>query len=341
VIRECLSKVIEGLDLTQAEAVAVMDDIMSGRCTDAQIAGFLTALRLKGETVEEICGFAKVMREKATRVQADPRVIDTCGTGGDAQGTFNISTAAALVAAGAGVQVAKHGNRSVSSASGSADVLRTLGVNIDATPAQIEACMAETGIGFLFAPLLHGAMKHAIGPRRELGIRTVFNVLGPLTNPAGARRQLLGVYASSLAPTMALVLKALGSERAMVVHGHDGLDEITLSDETTVAELRDGEVQEFVIGPDDFGMRRCPLEAIRVSHAEESAARIRSVLAGEAGPARDIVVLNAGAAIVVAGKAADMMDGVELATRAIDSGRAREALARLVEVSNRAPAAGE
>ncbi len=334
-IRESIQQLIDGKHLTRDTAKAVMDEIMSGACTQAQIGCFLTALRLKGETVDEISGFAAVMREKATPIDGGADVIDTCGTGGDAHGTFNISTAAALVAAAAGVRVAKHGNRSVSSSSGSADVLQELGVNIEAEVNRVEACIREAGIGFLFAPRLHASMKHAIAPRREIGIRTVFNILGPLTNPASAKRQLLGVYAPELAPVMAEVLNTLGSIRAMVVHGHDGLDEITLSDETTVAELKDGTVTEAVIAPDDFGMPRAPLDQLRVKDVQESAAVIRDMFSGTTGPARDITILNAAAAIVVAGKAEDMMAGTDVAARMIDEGRAQQTLDRLVEVSNR------
>ena len=334
-IREAIQKVVSGEDLSREEATAVMNEIMTGECTGAQIGSFITALRQKGETVEEIVGCAKVMREKATRIAAPPHVIDVVGTGGDSQHTFNISTTAAIVAASAGATVAKHGNRSVSSTSGAADVLKALGVNIEADTATVEACIEKAGIGFLFAPLLHGAMKHAIGPRREIGIRTVFNILGPLTNPAGAPRQLLGVYASTLAPTLALVLKQLGSTHVMVVHGHDGLDEITIAEETTIAELKDGEVNEYVIAPEEFDMSRASLDEIRVSSSEESAACVRKVLAGETGPARDVVLLNAGAAIYVADLAEDLVAGVERARQAIDQGDAAKTLETLVAVSSR------
>ncbi len=332
-IRDCLKTVISGNDLTREQAQAVMNSIMSGDCTDAQIGAFITAMRIKGESIEEITGFVQAMRDKATRIKTTGEVIDTCGTGGDASGTFNISTAAALVAAGAGARVAKHGNRSVSSSSGSADVLRELGLNLEAETGIVERCISEAGIGFLFAPRLHAAMKHAIGPRREIGIRTVFNILGPLTNPAGARRQLLGVYASRLVPVMAQVLRNLGSVRAMVVHGHDGLDEITIAGETTVAELKNGEVNEYVIAPEDFGMKRSSLAVISAQSPEQSAAIIRSVLTAEPGPARDITVLNAAAALVVSGVAEDMITGTDLAAEAIDSGRAMHTLERLVTLS--------
>ncbi|MBN1257708.1 MAG: anthranilate phosphoribosyltransferase [Planctomycetes bacterium] len=333
-IKEAIAKLIEGQDLTMDECALVMNDIMSGQCTDAQIGAFLVTMRLKGETVEEIAAAAKVMREKATRVPASVPVIDTCGTGGDGLATFNISTAAAIVAAGGGAHIAKHGNRSVSSSSGSSQVLEALGVNIDAPVEVVAKCIEEAGIGFLFAPLLHGAMKYAIGPRKEMGVRTIFNILGPLTNPAGAKRQLLGVYTSSLVETLAHVLKTLGSECAMVVHGHDGLDEISITDETTLAQLKDGEVESLVIAPEDFDMKRAPLEAIRVASPEESAEVIRKLLAGGQGPARDIVLLNAGAALFVAGIAEDMVDGIARAAEAIDSGTAAKTLEKLVAVSN-------
>jgi anthranilate phosphoribosyltransferase len=334
-IREAIAALVDGVELSREQARAVMNEIMSGECTDAQIGAFLTALRLKGETVGEIAGCAEVMREKATAIRAPGGCIDTCGTGGDSLHTFNISTAAALVAAGAGVTVAKHGNRSVSSTSGSADVLQALGVNVDAPPALVEQCLAEAGIGFLFAPRMHGAMKHAIGPRREMGIRTVFNILGPLTNPAGATRQLVGVYDAALAPVLAEVLGALGSERALVVHGHDGLDEISITGETTVAELDAGRVTTRTVTPEALGLERAPLAAIQVQSAEESAARIRGVLDGAHGPARAITLLNAGAAVYVAGRAGDMKEGVRVAREAVDSGAARTALDRLAALSAR------
>ncbi len=334
-IREAIAALVDGVELSREQARTVMNEIMSGECTDAQIGSFLTALRLKGETVGEIAGCAEVMREKATLIRAPEGCIDTCGTGGDSLHTFNISTAAALVAAGAGVTVAKHGNRSVSSTSGSADVLQALGVNVDAPPSLVEQCLAEAGIGFLFAPRMHGAMKHAIGPRREMGIRTVFNILGPLTNPAGAKRQLVGVYDPALAPVLAEVLGALGSERALVVHGHDGLDEISISGETTVAELAEGRVTTRTLTPEEAELEPAPLAALQVSSAEESAARIRGVLDGEHGPSRAITLLNAGAAIYVAGKASGIAEGVRVAAEAIDSGAARTALDRLAALSER------
>ena len=334
-IREAIAKVVGGTDLSCDEAAAAMDAIMSGEATDAQIAAFAIGLRMKGETVDEITGCARVMREKATRIEApSPDVLDTCGTGGDASGTFNISTASALVAAGAGCCVAKHGNRSVSSASGSADVLRALGVNIEADVPTVERSLREAGIGFLFAPALHKAMKHAIGPRREMGVRTIFNILGPLTNPARATRQVLGVYDPALLETMARVLGNLGSVRCLVVHGEDGLDELTTTTSSRVCELDQGQVRCYSIHPGLCGLPQASLDDLRVDGPEESASVIRRVLAGAEGPHRDIVALNAGAAIYVGGKAADLAEGVRVAQECIDSGAAARALARLVAVTN-------
>lgn len=333
-IRDALAAVIDGVDLSREESTAVMDEIMSGRCTDAQIGAFLVALRIKGETVDEIAGAASVMRQKATRVPAPSHVIDVVGTGGDGQKTFNISTCAALVAAAGGAVVAKHGSRSVSSSSGSSQVLEELGVNIGASVEVVARCIEEAHIGFLFAPNLHAAMKHAIGPRKEMAVRTIFNILGPLTNPAGARRQVMGVYASDLVETMAHTLRELGAERVLVVHGHDGLDEITITDETTVAQYLGGEVERLVIAPEDFGLVRARLDALRVSDPAQSAALVRAVLQGELGPARDVVLLNAGAALFVAAVAEDIAEGVEQAREAIDSGKAAETLERLAALSH-------
>lgn len=334
-IREAIAKLVSGVNLSQNEAEAAMGEIMSGGATDAQIAAFVVALRMKGETVEEITGCARAMRAKATRVAApSDTVLDTCGTGGDARGTFNISTAAALVAAGAGCCVAKHGNRAVSSASGSADVLRELGVRIDAPVPLVERSLREAGIGFLFAPALHGAMKHAVGPRREMAIRTVFNILGPLTNPAGARRQLLGVYDHALIETMAAVLANLGSIRCMVVHGDDGLDELTTTTTSRVCELEGGKLRTYALSPEALGFPRARLEELTVGSVGESAEAIRGVLAGRRGPQRDVVVLNAAAALTVAGLAADLAEGARHAAAAIDSGAAAKALERLVAITN-------
>ena len=334
-IQEAIKDLIAGADLGRAKMRAVMEQIMSGQATDAQIGAFLVALRIKGETIDEIAGGAEVMREKATPiVTVRPDLIDTCGTGGDDSGTFNISTTVAFVACGAGLAVAKHGTRSISSQCGSSDVLTALGVNIEATPEKVGECIDEVGIGFLFAIALHGAMKHAIGPRRELATRTVFNILGPLTNPAGAKRQLLGVFDGALTEALAGVLRELGSERALVVHGSDGLDEITLTGPTQVSELRDGQISTHQIHPGDFGLQTVAAEALKGGDADYNARILREVLDGKEGPQRDVVLLNAAAAMVVGGLAEDITAGLEVARASIDSGKARQALDRLVEVSN-------
>lgn len=333
-LKDYLRRAVEREDLPEADAAEAMRIIMSGRATDAQIAAFLVAMRLKGETVAEITGFARVMREMATPIEAEGVLVDTCGTGGDRSSTFNISTTAALVAAGMGVKVAKHGNRAVSSSTGSADVLKALGVNIDAAPEVVARSIREAGIGFLFAPRLHSAMKYAIGPRREMGVRTVFNILGPLTNPAGARRQVVGIYSADLTEKIAGVLANLGCDRAMVVHGADGLDEITISRESKVTELRGGVITTYAVAPEDLGLRRSGLDAIRVSSIDEGAAAVREVLSGASGPRRDIVLANAAATAVVAGVAGTLLEGVAAAAGAIDSGLARAALERLVAVTN-------
>jgi anthranilate phosphoribosyltransferase len=334
-IREAVKKAIEGIHLTGGEARAVMEIIMNGEATDAQIGGFLVAMRLKGETIEEISAFARVMREKATRIDAgSPDVLDTCGTGGDSAGTFNISTVAAFVAAGAGVTVAKHGNRSVSSHCGSADVLAALGVNIDIPPERVSDCLKEVGIGFLFAPKLHASMKHAIGPRRELGIRTFFNILGPMTNPAGASRQLLGVYSAPLVETVAGVLADLGSVHAFVVHGSDGLDEITTAGETMVGEVSGGAVTMYSIAPEKYGIERAKKEDLEGGDPARNAEIVIDVLSGGKGPQRDIVLLNSAYAICAGGKTATPEEGLSLAELSIDSGAAIIALRRLREFTN-------
>lgn len=334
-ICKAITKIIEGENLTRTEAIAVMTEIMEGSATPAQIGSFITAMRMKGETVEEITGFACVMRAMATKVKCkSEKVIDTCGTGGDGLHTFNISTACALVAAGAGAIVAKHGNRSVSSSCGSADVLKELGVNIEADVAVVEKCLDETGIGFLFAPLLHKAMKHAIGPRREIGIRTVFNILGPLTNPAGAKSQLMGVYNPDLTETLANVLKNLGSERVFVVHGEDGEDEISITGRTKISELRDGNIHNYTVNPEDFGLRKALLKEIIGGDAKENAGILLSILDGEKGAKRNAVVLNAAAVLVSAGIANDLKSGISIAEESIDSGRARQKLNDLIKCSN-------
>jgi len=327
-----IARVVDRHDLSSEDMSSVMRAIMTGGATPAQIAGFLVALRMKGETVTEVVAAASVMRELASGVDLSglENTVDIVGTGGDASGTFNVSTASMFVAAAAGCHVAKHGNRSVSSKSGSADVLEAAGVRLDLTPDQVGRCVREVGVGFMFAPAHHGAMKHAIGPRRELGVRTIFNVLGPLTNPAGVPNQLLGVFSEDLVEPLAEVLQRLGSRHVMVVHSRDGLDEISIGDTTDVAELKDGEVLRFNLRPEDFGMRRAPLDSIRVDSAEASLAMLRGVLEDKPGPARDIVVLNAGAAIYAAGVTDSLAEGVRWADSAIASGEARNRLDRLV-----------
>ncbi len=336
-IREAIDKLVNRVNLSEADMIDVMNQIMTGEATPLQVASFLTALRMKGETVEEITGAARVMREKAHRVNVGSKtVLDTCGTGGDQKGTFNISTTVAFVLAGAGVNVAKHGNRSVSSHSGSADVLGALGVKIDAPRERVEQCIAEIGIGFLFAPLLHEAMKYAVQPRRDIGIRTIFNLLGPLTNPAMATHQLIGIYSGELVGMIARVLKNLGSVCAMVVHGLEGLDEISLCGPTQVAELRDGQVKQYLIEPEQFGLKRCRLEDLQGGDPEQSAAMVRAVLDGEPGPRRDVVLLNGGAALYISGSASNIEEGIRLAAQSIDSGKARQKLEQLIEMTNAA-----
>lgn len=334
-MKEIIEKVINGQHLTEAEAASVMDQIMTGGATDAQIGSLLTALRIKGETVEEITGFAKVMREKATHIDCqDSPLVDTCGTGGDASGTFNISTVSAFVAAGAGVKVAKHGNRSVSSRCGSADLLKEFGVNIEVEPDVVVRCIDDIGIGFLFAPLLHGAMKYAIGPRREMGVRTVFNILGPLTNPAGASAQVLGVYAGHLTEPVAGVLSRLGCQRAYIVHGQDGLDEITTTTGTQVSEVLDGDIRQYIIHPEEFGIPRTDPDQLKGGGPEENAGIALGILKGEGGPKRDIVLLNAGAAIAAAGLADSIQEGIPLAEESLGSGAALDKLEQLKAVTN-------
>ncbi len=334
-LKDAIKKVIEGGDLTRGEARSAMEDIMSGNATDAQIGGFLVAMRRKGETVEEIAEFTRVMREKATPIDAGTGdVLDTCGTGGDGANTFNISTVSAFVAAGAGITVAKHGNRSVSSKCGSADVIRELGINVDIPPEKVSQCLRKIGIAFLFAPLLHASMKYAIGPRRDLGIRTFFNILGPMTNPAGARRQLMGVYSRELVETVAGVLADLGSERAFVVNGADGLDEITTTGETYVAEVKDGSITTFMISPEHFGVPVAGPDDLLGGDTTENAGIFRSVLLGNKGPHRDIVVLNAAFAICAGGKADTPADGIKLAEESIDSGTAMAKYEAVREITN-------
>ena len=342
-IVEAIRRVVDGSDLSREEAFAVMEAIMSGQATDAQIASFLTALRMKGETVEELIGFARVMREKVSPVKTRHRVqaslsgtdremlVDTCGTGGDAAGTFNVSTATAFVVAGAGVPVAKHGNRSVSSLCGSADVVEALGVRLDLPPERVGRCVDEVGIGFCYAPLLHKAMKYVMLARKEIRIRTVFNILGPLTNPAHALAQVIGVYDGRLTEVMAQVLKELGTVRAFVVHGEDGLDEISNTGESRVSELRHNEVRTYTVRPEDFGLARARMTDLQGGSAADNAEIIRRILKGERGAKRDIVLLNAGAAIAAGGKAEDIAAGMAMAQHSIDSGAALDKLNRLVE----------
>ncbi len=333
-IKEAIGKLIEKKDLTREEMVGVMNEIMTGNATPAQIGGFLTALRLKGETVEEITGAALVMREKVTKIKVKKElIVDTCGTGGDLPNTFNISTIAAFVVAGCGLAVAKHGNRAVSSQCGSADLLEGLGVNLDVKVETVEKCIEEIGIGFLFAPLLHGAMKYAIGPRKEMGIRTIFNILGPLTNPASAQVQVLGIYSDKLTQTIAGVLKNLGSKHAFVVHGEDGLDEITTISPTKVSELKEGKVTTYSIKPEDFDIKRAKSNDILGGDVPHNVKIAHDVLEGKKGPQRDIVLLNAAAAIVAGGKAKDLKEGIKLAEEAIDSGKAKEKLELLKKYS--------
>ena len=339
-IKEAIGKVMLGEHLLGEEAEAVMGQIMAGETTPAQIGAFLTALRLKGETVEEITGCARAMRRSAIPVR--PRrqdLVDTCGTGGDKTGTFNISTTAAFVVAGAGLAVAKHGNRSVSSHCGSADLLEALGVNLELAPDQVADCIDEVGIGFLFAPRFHPAMKHAIGPRREMGVRTIFNILGPLTNPAGATRQIMGVYDPSLTSPLAQVLGRLGAQAAFVVHGADGLDELSTTGINRVSHLRDGWVKDFSLDPAELGLPGAQLEDLRGGTVEENAQITQAILAGERGPRRDVVLLNAAAALVAGGMARDFKEGLQQAAEAIDSGSAREKLEGLVAFSQACAAA--
>jgi len=332
---EFIKKLYAKEHLTLAESRQAMEMIMEGRATAAQIAAYLTALAMKGATSEEITGAAMVMREKVTPIRAEGfTVVDTCGTGGTGKSLFNISTTAGLVAAGAGVKVAKHGNRGMTSGCGSSDVLETLGVNINAEVPVVERCIREAGFGFMFAPRLHGAMKYAVPVRKEIGIRTVFNVLGPLTNPAGARRQVMGVFDVSLVGLLAEVLRKLGAEHAMVVHGSDGLDEVTLADATKVAEVRPGGIRTYEIVPEDLGLSRRKLDGLHVETAKQSAEMVLSVLKGEQGPHRDIVLANASAAIYVAGLASNLKVGVEKAAESIDSGKARHTLVKVIEITN-------
>ncbi len=334
---QAINQVVRGEDLSAEQMAEVMRTIMTGGATDAQIGGFLIGLRMKGETVTEITAAATVMRELASGVDIAglPHAVDIVGTGGDASGTFNISTASMFVAAAAGCHVAKHGNRSVSSKSGSADALETAGMHLGLKPQQVAECVRELGVGFMFAPGHHSAMKHAIGPRKEMAVRTIFNVLGPLTNPAGVPNLLLGVFSDELLQPIAEVLQRLGAKHVLVVHSRDGLDEISIGDETEVAELKDGEIRRYRIKPEDFGMQRGSLDSIRAEGPEQSVAIIRDVLAGKPGPALDIVAMNAGAAIYAADLSETLAKGVALAREVIDSGAAAERLQKLVDLTRK------
>jgi len=334
-IQESLKKIVQRQDLDEPEMAEVMSEIMAGEATEAQIGAVMAALATKGETFAELAGAARAMRRKATRVQVTAQtVVDTCGTGGDRAGTFNISTTAAFLVAGCGVTVAKHGNRSVSSKCGSADLLEALGVRLEVVPEVVEEAIGELGIGFLFAPLYHGAMRHAAKPRRELGIRSIFNMLGPLTNPAGANCQLLGVYAPELTEMFAQALRLLGTRRALVVHGHDGLDEISVCAPTRVTELKDGAVRTYDLTPEQLLGRQARREEIAGGEVAVNAAITRSILNGEKGPKRDITVVNAAAALIAAGAAGDFPQAIRLAESAIDEGKALEKLEALVRFTS-------
>lgn len=338
-LKPFLIKLADGAALDEHEAEAAFSVLMEGRASASQIGAFLMALRLRGETVAELTGGARVMRAKCLKVEAPEDAIDTCGTGGDGAGTFNISTAAALAVAACGVPVAKHGNRAMSSKSGTADVLAALGVNLDAPPDLIARALREANIGFLFAQKHHSAVKHVATARMEFGSRTIFNLIGPISNPAGAKRQLMGVFAAKWVAPLAETLGRLGSTRAWVVHGSDGLDEITTTGESTVAELKDGQVNVFTLTPEDAGLKRATPDELKGGDVATNAAALRTLLFGRGGAYRDIVTLNAGAALVVAGKATDLKTGVEMALDGIMSGRAKKALDTLVAITNEVKAA--
>jgi len=333
-LRPLLARVAAGHRLSEAEAEAAFEIIMSGDATPSQMGGLLMGMRVRGESVDEITGAARIMRSKAVTLKAPPGTIDTCGTGGDGSGTFNVSTATALVLAGAGVPVAKHGNRALSSRSGSADVLTALGVNIDCDMAVVQRCLDEIGIGFLMAPRHHSATRHVAPTRVELATRTIFNLLGPLSNPAGAKRQLVGVFAPEWVIPMAEVLGRLGAEHAWVVHG-SGIDELTTAGATTVAEFKDGRVRSFEVLPEDAGLPRAALGALKGGEPAHNASLMRGVLAGETGPLRDVVLLNAAAGFIIVGRAADLREGAAIAADALDSGKAAGVLERLVAETNR------
>ena len=334
--QEALTRIIDRDEIQHDEMVSLMRQIMRGEVSPVLISAIMIGLRVKKESIGEISAAAEVMRELATKVEVEncQNLVDTCGTGGDSSHTFNISTAAAFVAAAAGARVAKHGGRSVSSKSGSADVLESLGVNLNQTPQQVAQGISQIGVGFMFAPNYHSAMKYAAPVRRELGVRTLFNILGPLTNPAGAENQVIGVFHADLVGIVARVLQQLGSHHVMVVHGEDGLDEITIAGKTRIGELKNGEVSEYTIRPEDFGMKTSAIETIQVENSEQSRAVLQSVLDNQPGPALDIVLLNAGAAIYVSGVADTLQEGVEVARVAVESGAAKEKLRQLVEITH-------
>lgn len=330
---EMVKKLLEKKNLDPTEMEYCMEKIMSGEVPEVQMAAFLTALKIKGETVEEIASAARIMREKAEKVELDGDTLDTCGTGGDGTGTFNVSTGVAIIAASAGVRVAKHGNRSATSLCGCADVLEELGVNINQTPDQVKSCVESANIGFMFAPLYHRSMRFVANTRKQLGFRTIFNILGPLSNPAGAAYQVLGVFHPSLVEMMAMVLNRLGTRRAMVVHGSDGMDEISMTGPTKVSEIRDGRMESYTLNPKDYGFGTCSLADLKGGRREENAAILRGLLKGDRGPKRDMLLLNAGAALYVAGRAGSIGEGIGIAAEAIDSGMALDVLDRFVRVS--------
>jgi anthranilate phosphoribosyltransferase len=334
-LKDAIGMLVSGSSLSIEQSAQVMEEIMSGTATPAQIGAFATALKIKGETADEIIGLAKTMRAKAIRVNIDEPVVDTCGTGGDGAGTFNISTAVAFVAAATGLKVAKHGNRAASSQCGSADVLEALGVKIDLNAEQVQRCLREVGIAFMFAPAFHPALKHAAGPRREIGIRTIFNILGPLTNPAGASAQVIGVPDKSLLERLALVLEHLGCRHALIVHGEDGLDEITISGKTFVCELKDDYISSYIVSPEDFGLPEASLDSLKGGNAKENAELLRSVLSGVPGPQQDVVLMNTAAVLMAGDKIRTFQQGASMAKEAIDSGRALQKLEQLVEFSQK------
>ncbi len=335
-MKKQIEKLINKTNLTEEEMIEAMNEVMNGEASEVELASFLTALRMKGETIAEITGGARVMREKASSIKINHNyAVDTCGTGGDSHNTYNISTTVSFILAAGGVPVVKHGNRAVSSKSGSADVLEALGINLGLNPSQVGKCVDEIGIGFLFAPTFHGAMKHAIGVRRALGFRTVFNMLGPLTNPAEAKGQILGVFNKDLTEVFASVLKNLGTERALVVHGFDGMDEISISDKTQISELKDGEIKTYTIEPEDFGISKASIKEIKGGDAKENAEILKGLLKGEIlGAKRDILLLNAGASLYVGKKAQSIKEGIELAKEIIDNGKAYKKLEELIRLSN-------